>query len=46
MGLIYGEGKGNACKRLREEIDKASKDKLFGAFFIMERGIIKIVVRG
>ena len=45
IGLIYGEGKGSACKRLREEIDKASKGKLFGAFFTMERGIFKIVVR-
>ena len=28
MPLIYGEGKDNAFKRLREEIDKASKGKL------------------
>jgi hypothetical protein len=29
MPLIYGEGRENAFKRLWEEIDKASKDKLF-----------------
>jgi hypothetical protein len=27
MPLIYGEGEENAFKRLREEIDKASKGK-------------------
>jgi hypothetical protein len=29
MPLIYGEGRDNATKRLREEIDKASKGKSF-----------------
>ena len=29
MPLIYGEGRENAFKRLREEIDKSSKGKLF-----------------
>jgi hypothetical protein len=29
MPLIYGEGRENAFKRLREEIDKASKGKSF-----------------
>jgi hypothetical protein len=29
MPLIYGEGRESAYKRLREEIDKASKGKSF-----------------
>jgi hypothetical protein len=29
MPLIYGEGREKALKRLREEIDKASKGKSF-----------------
>jgi hypothetical protein len=29
MPLIYGEGRESAFKRLREEIDKASKGKSF-----------------
>jgi hypothetical protein len=29
MTLIYGEGRENAFKRLREEIEKASKGKSF-----------------
>jgi hypothetical protein len=29
MPLIYGEGREKALKRLREEIDKASKGRLF-----------------
>jgi hypothetical protein len=31
MPLIYGEGRENALKRLREEIDKASKGKSFSS---------------
>jgi hypothetical protein len=31
MPLIYGEGKDKALKRLREEIDKSSKGKLFSS---------------
>ena len=31
MPLIYGEGKEKALKRLREQIDKASKGKSFAS---------------
>jgi hypothetical protein len=31
MPLIYGEGRGKALKRLREEIDKSSKGKSFSS---------------
>jgi hypothetical protein len=38
MPLIYGEGKENAFKRLREEIDKASKGKLLSPITCIDMG--------
>jgi hypothetical protein len=35
MPLIYSEGKDNALRRLREEIDKASKGRFFLSFLAM-----------
>jgi hypothetical protein len=41
MPLIYGEGKDSVFKRLREEIDKASKGKLLVMPFIKNKDILK-----
>jgi hypothetical protein len=41
MPLIYGEGKDSAFKRLREEIDKATKGKLLVMPFTKNKDILK-----